>query len=109
MKRKADEEEDERPAERPAEHPAEHPAERSAKRSDKSLKVVTQQIVDLLRDSGRTVVLQELSNITCRRRCYDVILVLEALGLVERVARKSVRWKTPEFDESAISSYFEDI
>lgn len=77
-------------------------------RSDKSLKVVTEQIVDILKHSGRAITLAELGHITCKRRCYDVILVLEALGLVKRVAKKSVEWneKTPEFDDSAISSYF---
>ena len=80
----------------------------TAKRSDKSLKLVTEQIVDILKNSGRAIVLSELMHITCKRRCYDVILVLEALGLVKRVEKKLVEWteKAPEFDDSAISSYF---
>lgn len=79
-------------------------------RADKSLKRVTQQIVAYLKQH-KIVKMKDLVQFTCKRRCYDVVLVLEAVGLLTRVERNTVAWLTPDdIDDAAISeTFWEDL
>lgn len=62
-------------------------------RQDRSLRCVACKVIAILRRSvGSSVSVKELASVTCVRRCYDVILVLEAAGLVQRIGKQQVRW-----------------
>lgn len=89
-------------------------------RKDKSLFQLTKQVIDILQTKHGPVTMKELADLLCKRRCYDIILVLEAVGKVERVGKKkdSVRWCDDEryiersesfdpFDDEFIDKIFE--
>ena len=73
-------------------------------RKEKSLYKITKKIVKLLKSKNGPVNVNDLSNLTCKRRCYDVILVLEAIGKVERCGKKLVQWCA----KSSVSDPFDD-
>jgi hypothetical protein len=59
----------------------------------RSLYSVTKRIVEILQNADGPICLKDLAHITCKRRCYDVILVLAAIGKVERVGKNTVLWQ----------------
>ena len=64
----------------------------AAPRTGTPLKRVALDVIGVLK-RGEEVSVSEMSAMTCKRRCYDVILVLEAAGLVDRVDKHVVRWR----------------
>lgn len=84
----------------------------SGRKGESALSEVTRLVVTQLKMNGRPMLVKELANITCKRRCYDVILVLEAVGLVERKDKNAVEWVgvAPRRAASDISEkYWEDF
>jgi hypothetical protein len=75
-------------------------------RKDNSLSNVTIQIMDILK-SKKEIDIKELSHITCKRRCYDVVLVLEALSIIERKSKGFI--KLIESDESSVNKIDDNI
>lgn len=65
-------------------------------RHDSSLIVLARKVVDLLcktpiREVGLNDATEMLS--ASKRRIYDVINILEGIGLVEKIGRDTVRWR----------------
>lgn len=53
----------------------------------KSLSIITKEVIDILKKAEAPISIKDLGDITCKRRCYDVLLVLEALGIINRLKK----------------------
>lgn len=68
-----------------------------------SLYITTKSIWSLLQQQG-PLPMKVLAAQTCKRRCYDVIAVLEAVGKIERVEGGKIKIVEPMFNDEEIDS-----
>ncbi len=73
----------------------------------------TQIIVNYLKQQHGPVKVSDLAKMTCKRRCYDVLIVLKAIGKVRHIKKNMIEWVRDEisdnFDDEIISEKIWDL
>ncbi|XP_053695894.1 transcription factor E2F5 [Sabethes cyaneus] len=82
---------------RQSQHQVEDEVDPGAKRLEKSLSVMTVNVVNLLKKAPKGILnLSEATKVLKvrqKRRIYDVTNVLEGIGLIEKFGKNSVKWR----------------
>ncbi|KAI4291227.1 hypothetical protein PAPHI01_0501 [Pancytospora philotis] len=74
----------------------------SSKRDENSLCTLTQRFIKLLRKAPDNLInISFAADVLCvgKRRIYDIVNVLEGLGMVSKWSVNGVKWAGPGFDE----------